>query len=346
MSESPPEIRKPRTDDLQIGQITASLLAYPVVLVAHELRLFPLLAEKPRTLQEVCTDLEIRERAAEAILSIVAAVGLVKLEEGRFSVTELSEDYLLESSPTHWCHYLDFLIQDPALFSFESIRRALLSDKSQIHEGRELFDVNKEHDEQAERFTRWMHSVSVGPAQAWPEQIDLSGFHSFLDVAGGSGAHSIGVALKWNNLKLTLLDMEPVCRIADEYIARQGLQKRVSTCQGNMWEIEFPPADVHFYSQIFHDWSREKCLILAKKSFNSLPAGGRVIVHELLYNTDKTGPLRVASVNLLLSLLYSEGRQYSGQEIQDMLEESGFTEVEIKTTFGYWGIVTGVKPKA
>jgi hypothetical protein len=45
-------------------------------------------------------------------------------------------------------------------------------------------------------------------------------------------------------------------------------------------------------------------------------------------------------------LLWTEGKQYSGSELAAMLVEAGFTDVEVKPTFGYWGIVTGRKPWA
>jgi hypothetical protein len=38
------------------------------------------------------------------------------------------------------------------------------------------------------------------------------------------------------------------------------------------------------------------------------------------------------------------GQQYSGRELRSMLIEAGFRRVEVKPTFGYWSIVTGVKP--
>ena len=47
----------------------------------------------------------------------------------------------------------------------------------------------------------------------------------------------------------------------------------------------------HFYSNIFHDWPPEKCSFLTRKSFDALPPGGRLVVHEMLYDDDKKGPL-------------------------------------------------------
>ena len=46
---------------------------YAAVLVAHDLKLYPLLAAQPRTLPEVCDALHIAPRAAEALGSVSTA---------------------------------------------------------------------------------------------------------------------------------------------------------------------------------------------------------------------------------------------------------------------------------
>ena len=57
-----------------------------------------------------------------------------------------------------------------------------------------------------------------------------------------------------------------------------------------MWKDPFPAADLHSYSQVFHAWTSEQCRFLTAKSFAALPSGGRLVVHELLLNADKSGP--------------------------------------------------------
>jgi hypothetical protein len=94
---------------------------------------------------------------------------------------------------------------------------------------------------------------------------------------------------------------------------------------------------------IFHDWPPDRCRFLATKSFQSLPGDGRIIVHEMLFNDDRTGPFPVAALNVDM-LVAMPGQQYSGKEILAMLTDAGFREVEVKPTFGYWSIVTGCKP--
>lgn len=72
--------------------------------------------------------------------------------------------------------------------------------------------------------------------------------------------------LRWKRLKAIVFDI-PVCEVAAECAQKYGLRERIATQAGDMWSDPFPPADVHFYSQIFRDWSPEKCRELAVKSF-------------------------------------------------------------------------------
>jgi O-methyltransferase domain len=125
-------------------------------------------------------------------------------------------------------------------------------------------------------------------------------------------------------------------------VAAAGFTGRISTRPGDMWNDPFPPADVHFYSNIFHDWPAEKCLFLSRKSFDSLTRGGRIILHEVLYNDQKTGPFAAASYSMIM-LGWATGKQYSGRELSQMLENAGFRDIEIKPTFGFMSIVTGRK---
>ena len=341
--QSTGEIHRPRTDDRPLWDVVLGLYGYPAVLLAHRLKLFPLLAEKPRTLPEVCDTLHLARRPAAALLSVCASLGLVRVQDGNYSLTPVSEDYLVESSPTYFGAEFDLTIANASVWSLESLEKAVRTDTPQIYGSGDLFKPHEEQAELARTFTQGMHSVSMGPALAWPEVIDLSQHKLMLDIGGGSGAHCIGAALKWPHLQALIFDLALVCEVAEEFLARQGLQSRVQTHVGDLWNDPFPAADLHFYSMIYHDWPPEKCRFLTRKSFESLQPGGRIIIHEQLYNDDKSGPFPVAACNIIM-LLWCEGQQYSGRELSAMLTEAGFTDIEVKPTFGYWSIVSGRKP--
>jgi cyclopropane fatty-acyl-phospholipid synthase-like methyltransferase len=164
-----------------------------------------------------------------------------------------------------------------------------------------------------------------------------------LDIGGGSGSHSIGAVRRWSQMQAIIFEMPVVCEVAEQYIAQYGMQRQIETYAGDMWNDPFPPADLHFYADIYHDWPLEKCRFLAEKSFASLEAGGRIIIHEMLLNDEKTGPFTVAGYAIAM-LLWTEGQQFSGRELSTMLDEAGFIDIEVKPTSGYWHIVTGRKP--
>ncbi len=335
-------ISQPRADEKPLWDVLFGLWGYPAVLVAHQLKLFELLAEKLLTLDEVCHAKNLAKRPAETLLSVCTSLGFVVLKDGRYSLTPLSEDYLLPSSPTYFGWFFDAWAPIYSLWSPESLLKAVMTDTPQGPFGDPNSAFASWHAEQALNFTRAMHSASIAPGLAWPRHVDLSNHHVMLDVGGGSGAHSIGAVSEWPGLRAVILDQQIICDIARSFSEQYGLSGRISTHAADFFKDPFPPADVHFYGMIFHDWRPETCRTLAQKSFASLPAGGRIIIHEMLFNDDRTGPFPVAAFNVDM-LVAMPGQQYSGRELRGMLTDAGFKEVESKPTFGYWSIVTGHK---
>ena len=103
-----------------------------------------------------------------------------------------------------------------------------------------------------------------------------------LDIGGGSGAHAIGATQRWPALQAIVLDVPPVCEVAQGIIERHGLQDRIKTQVFDYWKDSLPSADLHFYSLSYQNWTLEKCRVLTQKSFESLKSGGRIIIHETL----------------------------------------------------------------
>ena len=337
------EIKRPRSDDRVLWEISQGIFGYQAVLVAHDLRLFSCL-DKPLSIAEICSSLNIQQRPAEAILSACVSLGLLQVRDSKYSLTPVSEDYLLESSPTYFGKFLDFVsIQNRDLYSFDKVKNAVISNSPQVYGSGDLFKSHEDQAALARSFTDIMHGHSIGPATGWPNKINLAQHKVMLDVGGGSGAHTIGALQQWSNLQGIVFDMAPVCDVAEEYIARYELQDRARSHVGDMWNDDFPAADIHFYADIFHDWSPEKCRLLTQKSYDSLESGGRIIIHELLFNDDKSGPFPAASYSVGM-LLWTEGQQYSGQELSAMLIQAGFIDIEVTPSFGYWSIVSGRKP--
>jgi len=165
------KIRKPRVDDKIPWNIQFALWGTPAVFVAYQLQLYALLAERPRTLEQICEAKGLKRRPAEAILSVTTSLGITRLRGGKYALTPTGEEYFVETSATFFGGELDLTIENYSAWSIESLKQAVMTDSPRGYGGGEMF---KSHDEQAElarKFTRTMHSASVAPASGWPGKL-------------------------------------------------------------------------------------------------------------------------------------------------------------------------------
>jgi hypothetical protein len=340
---TPSNIQMPRVDDRPVWDVVFAVYGYPALLLAHRLKVFALLEDNPRTLTEICDALNIKPRPAEAILTVATALGFLSLQQERYALTAVAEEYLLQKSPNYFGFLWDLMIDNYQVCSFTSLEKSILTDSPQIYGGGDIYQSHEEQVELLHRFTSGMHSMSMASALIWPRVLDFSRHRVMLDIGGSSGAHSIGAALRLPDLQAIVLDFPQVCEVAEGYIVEYNLQERIKTCGVNIWNDHWPSADLHFFSNMYHDWPPEKCHFLTAKSFQYLECGGRIVIHEMLCNDDKTGPFAPAAFGMMM-MGWTEGKQYSGLELSTMLKEIGFEDIQIHKASGYYSIVTGRKP--
>ncbi|MBN9124813.1 MAG: methyltransferase [Nitrosospira sp. 56-18] len=338
------ETQQPQApDDRKLWDVFLGLYGYSAVLLAHKLGVFSLLEHGGLSLPAICEKLDVKPRPAEAMLTAAAALGFLSIKEGNYSLTPMAECYLLKKSPSYFGYMWDLMIENEQVHSFRSLEKAIRTDAPQVYGGSGIYQPEEVQAELIRRFARSMYSMSITSAFHWPEVLDLSANRIMLDIGGSSGAHSIGAVSRWPDLRAIIFDFPMVCQIAQDFIAQHGMQDRIATCGGDMWSDPLPAADLHFYSTVYNDWAFDKCSFLTAKSFNSLPSGGRIIIHGMLYNEDKTGPFAAAAFSMLM-MGWTEGRSYSSAELFAMLADAGFHDIQVKPAFGYNSIITGLKP--
>ena len=81
-------------------------------------------------------------------------------------------------------------------------------------------------------------------------------------------------------------------------------------------------ADVVLLSNILHDWDVPECRDLIARCAGALPAGGRLLIHDVFLNDALDGPLPIALYSAALFRL-TEGRAYSAAEYRGWLAEAG-----------------------
>jgi hypothetical protein len=160
-----PTIR-PRTDDRPLWDVVFGVYAYPAIFAAHGLKLFPFLAGGPRMVDEICEGPGLERRPGETMLAACASLGFLERRGGRFALTALAEDYLLESSPTYFGGYWDLNIDNYEVWTYAGIEKAILTNAPQVAGGEEFFVARGAGGDGAGLHARDA-KPQQGPGQAW-----------------------------------------------------------------------------------------------------------------------------------------------------------------------------------
>jgi len=193
------------------------------------------------------------------------------------------------------------------------------------------------------RFSFEQHQYSFPIGFAIHNSGLLQNSTNILDVAGGVGSVCIALAQMNDSLKIHLIELPDVIKVAKKMIEKYGQSDHVKCLSMDMFVENWPDGlDAILFTNIFHDWDDEKCKILTRKAFKTLKPGGLILVQEALLYDDKPGPLWTAHWSMTMAL-EMQGRQFHGKELKTLLEDSGFYNIQINPILGYFSSVTGVK---
>jgi acetylserotonin N-methyltransferase len=188
-----------------------------------------------------------------------------------------------------------------------------------------------------------MHSHSVPAAFGMIQSCDFSSLKRVLDVGGGSGCFAIALARHDSAIACTIMELPTICELAQQYIDEAGVSAQVDTIVVDMFRQDWPTGyDGHFFSNVFHDWSVETCLELARKSYAALPVGGSIILHEMLLDDSGTAPAPAVAFSLLMAM-GTKGQQFTFAQLADILQQAGFINIRWQPSYGYYSLVRGEK---
>ncbi len=331
----------PVADDTAIWDAWLGLYQTPAISVALELEIFEFLQE-PADTSTLARQAGLSVRGLTALLGMLKCLRLIDRREGRWTLNQTSRAYLLKQSPFYWGPFFSYTAASLPL-------HALLRDNVKgvaTGDGRPVagWEAGAIDESLARRLTDFMHCHSIAPAIGLAKTCDFSGVQRVLDVGGGSGCYAFSLALEHPEMRATVMDLPTICNVAASYIARAGVADRVDTRAVDMFREEWPRGyDCHFFANVFHDWSPETCAELARSSFASLEAGGRIGLQEMLLDDSGDGPIQPVAFSLLMCL-GTKGQQFTLAELREILEGAGFTGIEAQRSYGYYSLVTGYKP--
>lgn len=335
---------RPKTDPTAIFRYRDGLYAVELLSAAITgLDFFTWLSKNPADKPTICRALEIKERPTDVMLTLFAAMGLLEHNAGVFHLTDLAREFLVTESPWYLGPYYASLKDRPVCQDMLRVLRTGKPANWGSFKDEKEWARAMEDEKFANEFTAAMDCRGVYLGQAMAKQLDCKNHKHLLDIAGGSGIYACALVAHHAHLKATVLEKTPVDAVARKSIARRGFAERISVVVRDMFKDSFPAdCDLHLFSNVLHDWDEPLVKMLLKKSFDSLPRGGMIVIHDMHINADKTGPLPVAAYSALLMNI-TEGKCYSTGEMEDYLTAAGFQDVKYVPTAADRSVMTAKK---
>ena len=334
----------PETDPVAVYRVRDGIYAADMLLTAIvHLDLFTWLADHPSTLEAICRAFDTTPRPTDVMLTLLAAMGLVEEQQQVYRLSTTAREHLVKTSPWFLGPYYESLKNRPvALDLLNVLKTGTPANWSSKKDGQDWHKA-MESEEFAAQFTAAMDCRGVYLAQAVAKSLEWSHWRRVLDVAGGSGIYACSLVTHHPHISATIFEKPPVDGISARAVARRGCSDRVNVVAGDMLVDRLPAdADAHLWSNVLHDWDDPVVRQLIAKSFDALPAGGLVVIHDAFLNAAKNGPLHVAEYSVLL-MHSCEGRCYSTAEMEEYLTNAGFRDIAYRDTAAARGIMTATK---
>jgi acetylserotonin O-methyltransferase len=321
-------------DPSPVLQAIDGLRLSKAVFAALEIGVFELLEEEELTAAEAAERLRIHSDGAERLLDTCCGAGMLVKVDGRYRNSPVASSYIVRSSPHTLSGYMMYsnrvswqLWQHLEDAVTEGSPRWTQTFGEQV----DLFEHFFSTENAKRTFLAGMHGMGMLSSPAIAEAFDLAHHQVVADLGGGTGHLATAICARHPHMQGIVFDLPKVIPVTEQYLQRTRASDRIRAEGGDFFTDPLPKADLYCLGRIVHDWSEEKIRSLLKKMYAALPAGGGLLLAEMLLNEDKTGPT-YALLQSLNMLVCTEGKERNLAEYRELLESEGFRDVQGKVT--------------
>jgi hypothetical protein len=320
-----------------IMKIGTGFWASKILLSAVKFQIFTTLAEKKSmSAMEIKTHLGFKctDRNVYDYLDALTTFGFLKreglLETAIYSNDDNTDFFLDKNKPSYIGGILEML--NNRLYNFwGTLEEGLLTGlpQNEAKSGGSLFEALYSDADRLKEFIHAMSGIQMGNFMAFAQTFDFSNYKTLVDVGGAAALLSLMVAKHQPHMTCVSWDLPVVTPIANERINKFQLQDRVTTANGDFFKDQFPKADIVVMGNILHDWDEETKLMLMKKAYDALPAGGVFVAIEAVIDDERNKNAfgLMMSINMLIET--GKGFDYSFADFNKWAKETGFASTKI-----------------
>ena len=320
----------------KLFDLMAGFVHSQVLLGCVRLDLFRALHHAPASLNDLARRTGLAPAVLQRLLLSAVALGLLEhRSQGRFGLGPLGvplaqHDGIAQMIEHNHLLYQD--MQDPLQFLGNAWSGGMAEYWPYAHEKPAVTMPQAEVD----KFTRY--SELMAASQGFVVQEILSSYffdehRCVLDVGAGRGRFVSELAAHAPHLQFKMFDLPPVLALAREGLQAKGLSERVALHPGSFLDDPLPEgADLITLVRVAHDHPDAVVRQILRKAYAALPVGGVLLLAEPMAQPEDQAGQPGASVDAYFHfylLAMGAGRLRTPQELQTMMQEAGFSHVEL-----------------
>ena len=332
------------TEAEEISDIAFGFMGSKALFAALHYGVFTHLSEGALTAEEAGAKAGLPAERARTLLTALAALKLVSVDEGRFANSPAADAFLVRGRRYDFGDYLRLQVDRQMYRLLDQIEPALAD---RLPEGATGSYADWFADpEEAALYSRSQHAGSIGPARGLAKLVDLSGARTLLDVGGGTGAFAITLCRAYPELTATIVEFPTVAALGREYVAEAGLSDRIAYVEGDGLEAPWPEErDAVLMSYLFSGVPGAAHPRLIERAFAHLAPGGRFMLHDFVVREARDGPKLAALWQLQHTAFTPTARSLDDATLRRELAAAGFLNVHVQPMIpGLTMLADGVKP--
>lgn len=306
-----------------VFEIGTAFCTAKCLLTALELSLFTVLGDGELTAEELRVKLDLHPRGARDFFNVLAGLGLLENNGGRYRNSPLADRHLVRSNDGYVGGFLERAnhMLYPAWGRFgEMLRTGKPTAEA------DYLEMIKEPN-RLRSFLGMMDALTSLIVPDLAKAVDWTAYRTVVDVGGARGNLSGGLVKAHPHLAGTVFDLPEMRSPFDEHMSALGLEGRVTFQPGDFFTDPIPSADVVVIGHVLHDWSPDECRSLVRKAFDAVRPGGKIVVYDRMVDEQGTD-LTNLIISLDMMLTTPGGAEYTPAEYQSWLTEAGFSATE------------------
>jgi SAM-dependent methyltransferase len=285
--------------------------------VAAELGIADELAGGSRGVDELAAATGAHEPSLYRLLRALAAVGVLREEEGRsFALTELGQ-HLRSDGPQSVAGWAAFAGTPSIWAAWGALDHSVRTGENafaHVH-GADVWTYRAQRPEESARFDRAMASHTGRASDAVLEAEDFARFSLIVDVGGGNGTLLAKILARNTQARGIVFDQPHV-------VAEAVVPERCEAIGGDFFEAVPEGGDAYLLKAIIHDWEdRESVLILQSVRRAIVPDGRLFLVEWLLGDPNERPAAKFSDLNMLVA---PGGRERTIDEYGSLFQQAGF----------------------